>query len=137
MENFQITSLHFGTSHRLRDRCQRVPYLEPGDEGNVFPETKFLMFKNTRLRCSLFLDVTQDRLAVIYRNLGRHVKGQAWPLKIKPICCSETLVTTNLHPVTSQKCEYLVYRGGRLKSLKTTRLSVLGNDICSLLCWGN
>jgi hypothetical protein len=47
---FQIWSLPFGTSCSLRNRCHRVPNLEPEDEGNIFPGTKFLMFKTTPLR---------------------------------------------------------------------------------------
>ena len=101
-ECFQITSLHFGTSRRLRDKYQGVPKLGPEDEGNIFPETKFLIFKTTRLRCSLFWYVTQGRV-VVSEGMGRHVNGQAWSFKIRPICFTETSVVTSLRCVTSLK----------------------------------
>jgi len=70
-------------------------------------------------------DVTSAERCLVSAVYGRQVEGQAgavfsfsslrtagrgtgWAAKIRPICCTETALTTSLHCVTSQKCKHLV-----------------------------
>jgi len=79
-----------------------VPNLQPEDEGNIFPETKCIVFKATRLRCY------QGKVVFSFRSLGTAGQRTSWASKIRPICCTETSLTTSLQRVTSQKWEHLV-----------------------------
>jgi len=44
-----------------------------------------------------------------FSSLWTAGQGTSWAAKIRPICCTETALTTSLHCVTSQKCKHLIH----------------------------
>jgi hypothetical protein len=66
----------------------------------------------------VFIFTTQRRLVVIYRRFGTTYRSHfqasswtCWPLKVGPVGCLETSVTTDIRCVTCQESEDLIYTG--------------------------
>lgn len=73
-----------------------------------------------RMKSYLFWDIIGSRVVFSYRHFGatdrsnlqwssspRRISETSWPLKMAPMDCPKTSVTTNQRCVTSQKSEYL------------------------------
>jgi hypothetical protein len=108
-------NLHFGTSCSLRERCYHVSNLEPEDEGNIFSETKFLMFKTTRLRGY------EGTALWIVRCLGTTCQGTSLTVGYQTdmLCRNVGDYQSAPRDVTEVRTSRL-QRGRSLKSLKTT-----------------
>jgi hypothetical protein len=89
---------------------------------------------------SLFCDVTQRRLVVVYWRFGitfrSYLQGSdspfsARPLNIGPVVCTETSVTTKLHCVMSQKNEDRFYNAA--EAWNPAQYSIVTIRACILL----
>jgi hypothetical protein len=115
-------------------RCLSSCLLACNLSNNTSPVYIFALLKSgeeTLSRSALFWDITQRRVAILYRRFGTtcrsHLQGSrslglwaSWPLKMGPICCLETSVKDyhwTLRNIREERRSHQ-HRGRSLKSRK-------------------